>query len=329
MPMYTRPTGFSLAAAGRARDSRDGNRDVGGSAIEGSLRHGEGHFFAYGAHASKEFRRDAEERRLALVSVRDESDLEIPTRTGNLGDPVRDEAPGQRLRDGDLLSRLEQERADHGLEALLALGEQEISQNRAELSCQLLVERIRRLGTSPVRGKPNLHLAGRREDGGQRILIALINGADLLLESGFGKAGDPELSRSIEHFPRQHREPRPDLLVEHRLELPRRTGKKREDFSGISRRDFDPEPGGGSPPVRKDGRSLGNHRLPAIDLGHLDSPLRESLQEPLENSFIETHLDTESAATPHPACDRPPSGRGRPRPARDPNDPAPVGSRPR
>ncbi len=55
--------GLLVAAASRASDSGDGNRDVGRSALEGSLRHGEGHFFAYRAHASKEVRRDAEERR--------------------------------------------------------------------------------------------------------------------------------------------------------------------------------------------------------------------------------------------------------------------------
>ncbi len=62
---------------------------------------------------------------------------------------------------------------------------------RASAASGLRPFAVRRISTWP----------GRREDGGERILIALIDGADLLLECGFGKAGDPELSSSIEDFP--------------------------------------------------------------------------------------------------------------------------------
>ena len=48
--------------------------------------------------------------------------------------------------------------------------------------------------------------------------------------------------------------------------------------------------GGARTPIGKFGG--GFRDLPAVDLGHLDSALRESLPQFLENSLVEAHRDT-------------------------------------
>ncbi len=79
---------------------------------------------------------------------------------------------------------------------------------------------------SPCGHEVQLHLAGRAQDRGLRVLEARVDGCGHLVDAALGHAGDPQ--HPPPHDPRRagaRPKPRQHLLVEHRLHLAGRTGQ--------------------------------------------------------------------------------------------------------